>query len=374
MNVLLFKDFKKIHPWIFNYFFATLKNLCCYKKTKPVHIFITICDHFEPLWQQASYNKGLRRIERWCQILPELVSKHKDADGCHPKYTFFYPIEEYQHEYLLSLAQLKKHGIGEVEVHLHHDKDNADNLRKTIIEFKNKLFFDYGLLCQNKQTNEIGYGFIHGNWALDNARKDGRWCGVNNELTILQDTGCYADFTLPSAPDHTQTMKINSIYNAIDNPNSAKSHNFGRNVQVGLKGSGLLCIQGPLILNWKNRKAGIFPRIENGHIGYDTPITKDRLKLWIQAAVHVIKQPNHIFIKLYTHGCQEQNMEFLLNGGLEMLFSTIEKEFNDGVNYIAHYVSAREMTNIVYSLIDGYDLGDIESAKNYRFAINSRNV
>ena len=29
---------------------------------------------------------------------------------------------------------------------------------------------------------------------------DGRWCGLNNELILLRDLGCYADFTLPSAP------------------------------------------------------------------------------------------------------------------------------------------------------------------------------
>ena len=41
---------------------------------------------------------------------------------------------------------------------------------------------------------------------------------VNNELEILRDTGCYADFTMPSAPHPTQTWKINSIYSASDRP------------------------------------------------------------------------------------------------------------------------------------------------------------
>ena len=37
------------------------------------------------------------------------------------------------------------------------------------------------------------FGFIHGNWCLDNSRADGRWCGLNNELILLRELGCYAD-------------------------------------------------------------------------------------------------------------------------------------------------------------------------------------
>ena len=45
------------------------------------------------------------------------------------------------------------------------------------------------------------YAFIHGNWCLANARKDRRWCWVDEELPLLFDTGCYADYTFPSAPE-----------------------------------------------------------------------------------------------------------------------------------------------------------------------------
>ena len=29
------------------------------------------------------------------------------------------------------------------------------------------------------------YAFVHGNWALDNSRPDGRWCGIDAELPRL---------------------------------------------------------------------------------------------------------------------------------------------------------------------------------------------
>ena len=59
----------------------------------------------------------------------------------------------------------------------------------------------HGLLRRHR--GKLAFGFIHGNWALDNARPDGRWCGLNNEITLLRDLGCYADFTLPAAPERS---------------------------------------------------------------------------------------------------------------------------------------------------------------------------
>ena len=80
----------------------------------------------------------------------------------------------------------------------------------------------HGLLSRDRYTGEVGYGFIHGNWALDNSRPDGRMCGVDNELDVLRETGCYADFTLPSAPSPTQTRKINSNSRPLVFPGSGR--------------------------------------------------------------------------------------------------------------------------------------------------------
>jgi hypothetical protein len=60
-------------------------------------------------------------------------------------------------------------------------------------------------------SSRIAYGFVHGNWALCNSRPDGDWCGVNEELTVLAQTGCYADFTFPSAPSPTQPRMVNAV-------------------------------------------------------------------------------------------------------------------------------------------------------------------
>lgn len=347
-------DFTKIHPWILSYFVGRLKKPFVPKHSEKKHIFLCICDHFEPLYNKADQNQGLQRIKTWVESYPSIAAKYKDSNGISPKHNFFYPIEEYQPEYLDLLAELCHKGYGEVEVHLHHNNDTADNLRKTLLDYKKILVERHGLLSKDKTTGGIKYGFVHGNWALDNSRPDGRWCGINNELDILRETGCYADFTMPSAPDPTQTTKINSIYYAIDNPQMPKSHNSGIDVMEG-KGSqkGLLMVQGPLMLNWKSRKWGIFPRIENGSIGFDNPVNLDRIKLWIDAGIHVVDKPEYIFIKIHTHGCQEMNMNYLLRDGLDNLFYMFS-DYCKKQNYELHFVTAREMVNIIRAFEDGF--------------------
>src|SRR5213078_673629 len=123
-------------------------------------------------------------------------------------------------------------------------------LRGKLLSFKQTLAQRHRLLSTDKVTGEVVYGFIHGNWALDNSRPDGRYCGVGNELDVLRETGCYADFTLPAFPSPCQTRTVNSIYYAAGRPGCAKSHDTGAPAGVGRPPvRGLLMIQGPLVFD-----------------------------------------------------------------------------------------------------------------------------
>jgi hypothetical protein len=338
---------RQMHLWIGEYIRRSI-NWKPKLGSDPIHIFVAVTDHFEPAWQRPSYEQECTRVETWVRRYPVMAAKHVDADGRCPQHTFFYPEEEYRPEHLDKLAQLCKAGYGDVEIHLHHDHDTAEGLREKLLRFKMTLHERHGLLHRHAQTGEIEYGFIHGNWALDNARKDGRWCGINNELIVLRETGCYADFTLPSAPSETQTRKINSIYYAEDDPLGPKSHDTGIEVEVGKAPSGdLMIIQGPLALNWASRKWGVLPRIDNGELSSENPPTPERVDRWIRQHIHVKGQPHWIFVKLHTHGAQEHNFEVLLGQPMDGMLSYLETAYNDGQRYQLHYVTAREM----YALI-----------------------
>src|SRR5262249_25071728 len=262
-------------------------------------------------------------------------------------HTFFYPLEEYDPAQLAALAELCRAGFGEVEVHLHHDGDTAENLRARLLAFKELLARRHGLLARQRETGELAYGFIHGNWALDNARPDGRWCGVNNELDVLRETGCYADFTLPSAPSPTQTRKINSIYYACDDPGKPKSHDTGIDVAAGPRPDrSLMLIQGPLLLDWGRRKWGLFPRLENACLQAGQAPSPERLALWLKARVGVPTRPDWVFVKLHTHGAKETNADVLLGEPMVRLHETLARWAAEDPQFHFHYVTAHEMYNL----------------------------
>jgi len=335
--------------WLPHYFQRELSLLV--QKRRVEHLFFSICDHFEPYWQNASGKQARQRLDTWVTEYPKVAGKYKDSDGEILKYSFFYPEEEYKKQDLDILAELCRAGWGEVEVHLHHHNDTSENTRLTLLDYKKRLHEVHGQLPVNRITGEINYGFIHGNWALDNSRPDGKWCGVNDEITILQETGCYADFTMPSAPSDTQTRKVNSIYYAIDNPCKPKSHDWGENATLGVKSKGLLMIQGPLGLR---RNGGLFNwKIENGGLQANNLPTKERADFWFNKRISVVGLENIAFVRLYNHGTQEPVMSMLFNeGGFEQLFSSLE-EIAEVNNLSLHYLSAREMANIVIAAEDG---------------------
>lgn len=331
----------------------------------PVHVMFSFVDHFEPQWARPRYEVEVERVRQWREGYRDLAGRHVDADGVHPQHTFFYPEEEYRPEHLDEIAALCREGFGEIEVHLHHDHDTEAGLREKIERFVKVLHERHGALPVDPATGRVVFGFIHGNWCLDNSRADGRWCGVNNELEVLADLGCYADFTLPSAPSETQTRKVNSLYYATDDPLRPKSHDDGRDLARGAAPTGdLLIMQGPLALNWKNRRWGILPRIENADVRASYPPTDDRVDLWVRQHIHVKGQPNWIFIKVHTHGTQDRDIPALLGEPVEAMFRRLETVYNDGRDYALHYVNSREMFNIAKAAEAGLE-GDPHQYRDY---------
>ena len=281
---------------------------------------------------------------------PRLAERFADADGRPPQHTFFFPEEDYRPELLDALAALCGKGFGDVEVHLHHDNDTPAALRDRLGAFTEALFHRHGLLRRGAD-GRITFGFVHGNWALDNARPDGRWCGVNNEISILLEAGCYADFTLPAAPDPSQTRTINSIYYAVDDPARPRSHEYGIPVRVNAQPppNGLLIVQGPLTFDMRRWIWKVFPGLENGAIdSSDGHLpTLDRFAAWVDAGVAVAGRPEWVFVKVHTHGAVEDNAVALLGPTMDAFHTDINRVFNDSSRYRLHYVTAYEMATLV---------------------------
>ena len=340
-----------IGSYIRNVFSAKHRDIPGHK-----HIYVCLADHFEPYYRKPGEAIARQRVSHWIDNYVRLAKQHTDSDGKHPQHSYFYPVEEYDEWILDELSKVCKQGLGDVEIHLHHDNDTDENLEKTLLDFKELLYSKHGLLRKNAENN-IVYGFIHGNWALDNSRPDGKWCGIDNELDVLVRTGCEYDMTMPSAPSDTQTSTINSIYIAKED-GKCKSHDKGRPLKVGdwKKANELLMIQGPLTLNWSSRKFGLIPRIESSELSWDNPPAAQRVALWENCHVSVKDAETHIFIKLHTHGLEESNpVMFFDNGGFETLWNSLEQKYKNNDSYKLHYVTAWELYSKIKSLSCGED-------------------
>jgi hypothetical protein len=240
---------------------------------------------------------------------------------------------------------MKSEGIADVEVHIHHDGEGEQNFVDRVGGFTEKLARRHGLL--HKDRGGLRFGFIHGNWALDNSLPGGRHCGLNNELSLLRDLGCYADFTLPSAPLPTQARMVNKIYWAVDDPERPKSYDRGVEVKPGGRRAGdLMMIPGPLALRRRQEGWRLLPRMERGELQSCDPVSAYRVGLWLKMGPRI---GDDVFIKLFTHGAQEKNSELLLGGGLDRTFQLVLRACGEE-NAEIYFVSAWEMWRAIDAL------------------------
>jgi hypothetical protein len=319
----------------------------------PRHLLFAFCDHFEPLWRTDDRARGAARVAAWHQRYPALAARFRDADGRPPRHSFFFPGEDYAPDYLEALADLARQGLGEVELHMHHEGETAAELGG-MIETYLQLFDDHGHLTRDPD-GRLRYAFIHGKWALANARRDGRWCGVDSELPLLFATGCYADFTFPSAPDESQPAIVNQIYWPEGDLAQRRAYERGTPASVGeVRRDRLLMIEGPLALAFEPGRGRLpRPRIDSAAVTAKDPATPARLRTWVRQQIHVAGRADWVFVKVHAHGAPEAQAESLLGEGGQMLHEELTTHYNDGRRWRLHYVTAREMFNIAIAAMEG---------------------
>lgn len=330
------------------------------KGTGKKHLIFSIANHFEPAWKEKGFHDidtQHRRLDDWCDMARRIGEAVIDADGTKFRHSNFYPAELYDKEILNKLADLQKEGLGEVEVHLHHGVDKPDttvNLRRQLLEFRDRLAEDHKCLSKIDGEGSPKYAFVHGNWTLGNSA-EGKCCGVDDEFAVLSETGCYMDMTLPSAPHESQVPMLNAIYECSLPFDQQAPHRKGRRLAVGDKMPNLpVMVTGPLMFNWQNRKRGIpFPKIETGELAHFSPTDIDRVKRWIRAGVAVKGQPDWMFIKLHCHGFFDQDQSACIGEGAKKFFSEIVEYGNKSGEYDVHFTSARETFNMIVAAMDG---------------------
>jgi hypothetical protein len=353
---------KNLHTWLPGYIRQRLR------RTRPSekglrHLIFAFCDHYEPLWAGVSHDVGEARVRFWQDNYPRMVDGFRDADGLSPRHSFFYPSDQYDPRLLDRLTSLTRAGHGEVELHLHHDGDSHATLREKLLSGI-EVIGRHGHFAR-EADGRIRYAFIHGDWALANSRS-GQHCGVDDEVPLLFETGCYADFTFPSAPEESQPAIINQIYWPDGDLRQARCYENGRQCRVGeTLDDRILMIQGPLALVFRHSRVPL--RIENGAITANDPGVPSRVATWVAQNIHVQGREDWVFVKIYTHGAPEAQAASLLGDPGRALHRELTTRYNDGVSWRLHYVTAREMYNIAMAAMSGKS-GDPNTFRNFCLA------
>ncbi len=362
-------------PWLARYPLARAFDLLGQTAFEKKHVIFTVADHFEPSWSasgELSLDAQRRRLDEYHKLARATGEAVKDADGTKFRHTNFYPAEQYDRQILEQMAAMQAEGLGEVEVHLHHGvekPDTAANLRQSLVDFRDCLAEEHLCLSRFASANDDAqpkYAFVHGNLALANSA-NGKCCGVDEEMQILQETGCYADLTLPSAPDETQVPMFNKIYECGLPLTEKMPHRKGFSVEVGAKQPQLpLIFTGPLVFNWTRRIKGVpVPRLDDGGLAANQPLDTARFNRWKSANVTVKGRSDWIFIKLYCHGFFDYDQSACIGEDARRFFSEIIENGEKSGAYQVHFASAREAFNLISAAIDGKS-GAPNDYRNYR--------
>lgn len=366
-------------PWLTRYPFWRLADLLRTRASEgSTHVILTIANHFEPGYNEEPNEHGgfgvtldwstqMSRLDRWCERARKIGAAIRDHDGIPFKHTNFYPAEQYHKPLLDQLAALQSEGLGEVEIHLHHgvDKpDTAESFKRVLVDFRDALAEEHECLSRLTEDDMPRYAFVHGNWALANSA-NGKFCGVDSEMQILAETGCYADLTLPSAPDVSQVPRINAIYECGHPLDERSPHRSGPNLRVGKQPTLPIILTGPLMFDWR-RKAGVgLPRLENGALTAKSPLTLSTFQLWCDAHIGVRGRTDWVFVKLYCHGFFDADQPVVIGPEMTRFLQEVLDFADRTGQFKLHFATAREAFNMVSAAIDGHE-GNPGAYRDYR--------
>jgi hypothetical protein len=79
-------------------------------------------------------------------------------------------------------------------------------------------------------------------------------------------------------------------------------------------------------------------------------------------------RPDWLFIKLHCHGMTPRDESLMLGPPMQQFLKTLIEGGDNGRNYRTHFLTAREMVNIILALCDGRE-GEPGDFRDYRFKL-----
>ena len=317
------------------------------------HLIFLMVDHYE----HGTTDKATLANKKWCDSFRELSNSYRDDYGNRFRYTWFYPYDHHNDGIMRELSLMAYEGYGEVEMHWHLTSalgltpaDYPDALAEAIAWYQ-----QFGAMITAGDNPRTAFGYVAGSWDLDGARPGPKSHGLTNQISVLFNEGCYADFTYSTIGTSAQPAKVNALFYVTDDPREPKSHNDGDDVVVGsVVNDRLMIFEGPMMMDWQGG-------LEYAAIEADPRFSHDRVDKWIKANIHVTGRPEWVFVKVYSHGAQSKNV--VIAHDMEVMLKSViarckEREID------LHFMSAREAFNVAKAAEAGQS-GNPEEYRDY---------
>lgn len=335
--------------WLGDYLFGARRP----SRDLTTDLIFVVTDHYEP--SRRLGEEGVRQVHDWLERFAAKASRYPDDSGRPVQHTWFYRYDYPNDACVHPIARRVREGLGELEFHLHHGHDTSETFRDKIASGLD-WFSRHGAMRTATEAPASRFAYIAGNWALDNGAGDDALSGCDDEIEILADLGCYADFTFPAFKSRSQPRLANRIFYAREDGRSY-SHRSGVEARVGLaEREDLLIFQGPLHVDWRRGE------IEYASLEHFTPFRPERLDYWRHANIHVDGRPEWLFVKLHTHGMQSR--DHFLGEDFDTRMQAL-RAYCDAEGLRLHYATAREAYNIATAAMDGRD-GNAGDFRDYR--------
>jgi hypothetical protein len=105
-------------------------------------------------------------------------------------------------------------------------------------------------------------------------------------------------------------------------------------------------------------------RFENAALTAANPPGLRRLKLWKKAGISVQQRPDWLFIKLHCHSMDPTQREAVMGGAWQRFLAELVEAAPERQEVI-HFVTARQMVNIMWAACDGRE-GNPGEYRDYR--------
>jgi hypothetical protein len=276
-------------------------------------------------------------VRHWQQAYAAFQGRCREAFGTTPVHTFFYP-PHHGPEHLPQLAEMAHAGGGEIELHYHHRDDTAESLTRDL-KATLALYNRHGLLLESGHPPRTSFGFVHGDWALNNSC--GGECAGQRRVSIHHDLGCWATSRCPRRRLPTRKIARSITVWAIRPAQGDAAVGCAH----GGETPGAVHDAGPA----RDQLAPDHPRPENANLTSRNWGRPDRLPVWLNCNVHV-EGRRRLFIKLHAWAI-ERDFDALF-GDKAFAMHRASRAVQRRQAFQLHYVTARQAYNVAKAAED----------------------